>query len=253
MLPIVNIGPLAIQLPGLVILLGLWLGLTLAERNAPRFGVKANELYNLVFIALIAGIIGARLAYVLRYPQAFAGNPLSILSLNISLLDPWGGLTLGLVATLVYGQRKSMPFWSTLDALTPVLAVFAIAVSLSQFASGAAFGAPTEVPWSIHLWGADRHPTQIYEALAGGLILIILWPSRIDITKKPSGSYFLTFIALSAGAHLFLEAFRGDSILLLGVLRQRQVIAWLVLAASLWGLFRLQQKSSEEQTPEAVR
>ena len=252
MLPILNIGPLAIQLPGLVILLGLWLGLTLAERSAPRFGVKANQLYNLVFIALIAGIIGARLGYLLRYPQAFAGNPLNILSLNISLLDPWGGLALGLVAALVYGQRKGMSFWPTLDGLTPILAVLAIAISLSQLASGAAFGAPTELPWSIHLWGADRHPTQIYEALAGALILFILWPSRPNLTDKAPGSYFLTFIALSAGAHLFLEAFRGDSVLLAGGLRQAQVIAWLVLAGSLWGLGQL-QKSLQDEKPKPAK
>ena len=111
MLPILNIGPLAIQLPGLVILIGLWLGLSLAERYAARFDVKSNLLYNLVFVVLIAGIIGARLAYVIRYPQAFAGNLFSALSFNLSLLDPWAGLGLGLIAGLIYGQRKKMALW----------------------------------------------------------------------------------------------------------------------------------------------
>ena len=246
MLPVLNIGPLAIQVPGLVILLGLWLGLSLAERQAPHFGVKANQLYNLVFIALVAGLIGARLAYVLRYPQAFSGNLLSILSLNPGLLDLWGGIATGLVVALLYGQRKNMQFWPTLDALTPTLAVMAIAASLSQLASGAAFGAPTSLPWGIELWGARRHPSQLYEALAGASILMILWPGRFKPQENAPGRYFLLFIALSAGARLFLEAFRGDSVLLPGGLRLAQVLAWIVLAASLWGLHRLKGRAHPE-------
>jgi prolipoprotein diacylglyceryl transferase len=252
MLPILNIGPLAIQVTGLVLLLGVWLGLSLAERHASRFGVKPNELYNLAFVVMIAGVIGARLAYALRYPGAFAQAPLSLFSLNPGLLDAWGGLAVGLLAALIYGQRKGMAFWPTLDALTPALAVLGIALSLSQLASGAAFGSPTELPWGIELWGARRHPSQVYEALAGALILAILWPGRQDAGDRTPGTYFLTFLAASAGVRLFLEAFRGDSVLLPGGLRLAQVATWLVLAASLWGLRRLQGGASEDVSSPAA-
>jgi prolipoprotein diacylglyceryltransferase len=56
--------------------------------------------------------------------------------------------------------------------------------------------------------------------------------------------YFLSFVASSALARLFLEAFRGDSLLLAGGLRAAQVEAWIILAASLYGLYRLQKKST---------
>jgi prolipoprotein diacylglyceryltransferase len=251
MLPILNVGPLAISLPGLIVLLGLWLGLSLAERHAARFGVKTSQLYNLAIVTLVAGMIGARLAYVIRYPQAFGDSPLSILSPNYSLLDPWGGLALGLIAALIYAQRASLPFWPALDALTPMLAVMAIAVSLAQLSAGTAFGAPTTLPWGVELWGARRHPTQIYQALVAGLILAYLWPGRAGWMGRTPGRYFLTFLALSAGARLFLEAFRGDSELLPGGLRQAQALAWLVLAASLWGLHKLGQHSHEPSSQPA--
>lgn len=249
MLPFLQVGPLAVQVPGLVLLLGLWFGLSLAERHAGRFGVNANLLYNLVFVALIAGVIGARLAYVFRFPAAFLESPASLISLNPSLLDMWGGLATAVIAALAYSQRRELPFWAVLDALTLMLAVLAIAVGLANLASGAAFGAPTSLPWGIELWGTRRHPSQIYETAAAMLILWSIWPGRGGVrapqageTGYLSGRYFLSFIALSAAAHLILQAFRGDSILLPGGLRSVQVIAWLVLAASLAGLSKLRAR-----------
>jgi prolipoprotein diacylglyceryl transferase len=247
MAPILNIGPLAIQLPGLILLLGLWLGLSLAERHSATRGVSANTLYNLVFVSLIAGAIGARLAYIARYPSAFSANPLSVISLNPGLLDPVGGVASALLAALIYGQRKSIGFWQALDALTPVFAVLSVAMSLANLASGAGFGSPTNLPWGIPLWGAVRHPTQIYETLAAAIILAILWPGRERARSLQTGVYFLSFAAVTSASRLFLEAFRGDSQLLPSGIRAAQLVAWLVLAACLWGIYKLQGISSSNQ------
>ena len=174
MFPIINIGPLAIQVPGLALILGLYLGLSLAERYSNRHNISSNTLYNLVFIVLIAGVVGARLTYVLHHPDAFAGEPLNILSLNPALLDLFGGIVGATIASMIYGQRQKLTLWSTLDALTPAFAVFSVAIGIAHLASGDAFGAPTELPWGIELWGAKRHPTQIYESIAATIILVLL-------------------------------------------------------------------------------
>lgn len=234
MLPVIQIGPLALQAPGLALLLGIWLGLSLAEKHAARHGVSPSKLYNLVFIALIAGLIGARLVYALRYPEAFLASPLSIFSLNPGLLDGLGGAVIGAIAALAYAQRSKLPLWPTLDALTPGLAVFMIGLGAAHFAAGTAFGAPTTLPWGVHLWGETRHPSQLYEILAAALILALLWPGKERLAMPLPGHYFLNFAALSAAARLLLEAWRGDSALLPGGLRLAQVIAWLILAACLW-------------------
>jgi len=240
MLPILNIGPLAIQLPGLLLIVGLWLGLTLAERFSSRYQVNPSKLYNLVFIALISAAIGARLTYVIRYPGAFRDNLISLVSLNPGLLDPLGAVAGALIAALVYGQRKELSLWPTLDALTPLFATVAIALNLSQLSSGTAFGSTTSLPWAIDLWGAQRHPTQIYEAIAATIILIIIWPSRKHVQDLRPGVYFLSFITLSSIARLVLEVFRGDSIILPGGFRLPQVIAWIILAICFFGIHKLQ-------------
>jgi phosphatidylglycerol:prolipoprotein diacylglycerol transferase len=111
-----------------------------------------------------------------------------------------------------------------------LFATLAIGLSLSHLAAGTAFGSPTDLPWGIDLWNATRHPTQVYDLIAALLIFAFVWFRRTDSTP---GTEFLLFTALTAGAHLFLEAFRGDSTLILGGVRLGQVVAWLVLALAL--------------------
>jgi prolipoprotein diacylglyceryltransferase len=167
------------------------------------------------------------------------------------MLDGGGGLVVGALAGLVYGQRKHMPLWPTLDALTPALAILAVGLGLAHLASGNAFGAPTRLPWGIDLWGEKRHPSQVYEIMAALAILALVWPRPAQDETWPPGARFLAFIALSAFARLFLEAFRGDSTLLVGSLRTAQVAAWLVLAAALWaiGKRRLHGKPRSHTVP----
>ncbi|MDH5507732.1 MAG: prolipoprotein diacylglyceryl transferase, partial [Anaerolineae bacterium] len=151
----------------------------------------------------------------------------------------------GLVSGLIYGQRKGLRLRPTLDALTPVLAVLAIALAMANAASGKAFGAASELPWAIQLWGAMRHPTQIYQLLAAGWIAWCVAPSRTE-NQQPEGTLFTKFVIYSAAAHLFLEAFRGDSILLPNGWRSTQVLAWSILAIGLWAYGRLQYPNHTE-------
>jgi prolipoprotein diacylglyceryl transferase len=247
MFPILQIGPLAVQVPGLVLIAGLWIGLTISERRAHRLGENPSHLYNIVFITLIAGVIGARLSYAVTYPEAFIENPLSLISLNPGLLDPFAGGLIALGANAIYLFRKKIPIWSTLDALTPLMAILGIAIGISHIASGSAFGIPTHLPWGIELWGAIRHPTQIYELIiATGILVIIIILDRTSWNSNP-GNLFLSFISLTTFSRLFLEAFRGDSILFESGIRIAQVVSWLVLAVCL-GLLGWQNQKSKQDT-----
>jgi phosphatidylglycerol---prolipoprotein diacylglyceryl transferase len=236
MLPFLQIGSVALRTSGLLLLVGAYLGLNLAERRIPKGGPAPDQLYNLIFIGLIAGILAARLSFALQNFGFFSESPLNLLSLDTSLLDPFGGVAAALISVLIYGQRKKLAFWLTLDTFTPVLAVSTVFLGLAHIASGAAFGAPTSLPWGIDLWGAKRHPSQIYETLAAIAILAVLW-RKFGKDGAP-GRVFLLFVTVNAGAHLFLEAWRGDSPTILGGVRVAQVVAWTVMALGLWFLER---------------
>ncbi len=245
MFPTLQLGPLNLQAPPLFILLAIWLGLSLAERFAPRRGISADTLYNLVFAALVSGILGARLGFIALNPSAFT-SLWDVVSLNPGLLDTPSGLAAALLAAFIYGQRKKMPLWPTLDALTPLFAVTMLGIGFSRLASGQAFGMETSLPWAIDLWGARRHPTQAYEILAALATLLLLSPKLAPSTR--SGVLFARFAALTAGWNLFILAFRGDSTLLPGGLRAEQLIAWMVLTAALILLDRLHNQIPENST-----
>jgi prolipoprotein diacylglyceryltransferase len=231
MLPILQLGPLAIPVPGLVLLLGVWVALTLAEKEANRLRLNADALNSAVFVGLVAGLLGARLAYVARHWSAYAADPWGVVSLNTAALAPVDGALLGVMAATVYGVRQQLPLRATLDALAPGLAAMGVAMAVAHVASGDAFGIAARLPWSIHLWGEYRHPSQFYELFAALGILGSAWRNRV---RAPfAGFSFLLVVALSAGARLFLEAFRGDSLVIAGGWRVAQVWALIVLAACL--------------------
>ncbi len=227
----------------ILVVAALWAGLYLAEKHSKKHGISISDLNNIVFFPLIGFIIGGRILFALENFSAFSKNPQSLISLNLDLFDPIGGLAVAGIVALIYGQRRKLSFWSTLDALTPLFAIFALGLGLAHLASGSAFGKETALPWGIQLWEATRHPSQIYEILASLLIFGLLWFQKSD--SRP-GVYFLTFAALTSGFYLFLEAFRGDSTLILGGLRATQVVAWIGLAISLFLLDKYSQDSLEE-------
>jgi prolipoprotein diacylglyceryltransferase len=182
-------------------------------------------------VGLVAGLLGARLAYAARHWSAYAADPWGIVSLNTAALVPADGVLIGLIAATVYGSRRRLPLRTTLDSLAPGLAGMAVAVAVAHVASGDAFGAVARLPWSIHLWGEHRHPSQFYELIAALAVLGIAWRSR---ARAPFAAFnFLLVVALSAAARLFLEAFRGDSLVIAGGWRVAQLWGLVILAVCL--------------------
>lgn len=222
-----------------------WLGMTLAEQRSSRHHIDSQILSNLAFTGLIGYLLGGRLLFAAEHLNAYLHSPLSLLSLNVSAFDNWGALAIALIAAFAYGQRKEMSFWPSLDALTPLLAIIAIGVGLYHFASGQAFGRETDLPWAIQEWGANRHPTQLYEIILSLIIFAIIWSKK---SKGGAGGQFLLFLAMTSAGRLFLEAFRGDSTLVFGSLRAAQILAWLVLTISLTALEVLGARERENRT-----
>ncbi|HUF37780.1 MAG TPA: prolipoprotein diacylglyceryl transferase family protein [Anaerolineales bacterium] len=246
MFPILQIGGLAIQVPGLLILLGIWLGLHTAERGAGRHGVPAETLYNLAFNAIIAAVVGARLAYAGLHLDAFIRSPLGLFSLRPELLDPLGGLAAGGLAFYIAVRRRSLDPGRVLDALTPLVAMLLIAIPVAHLAAGTGYGAPTELPWAVDVWGASRHPIQVYEILAAtGIFAWFQYGPRIRNQTRISGVGFLNFLVISAAARVFLEAFRGDGLLIGPGFRLAQVAGWAIAAAGLAGLWALGRRAHE--------
>lgn len=241
MLPTLQLGPLSIQTPGLILLAALWIGVSQAGRHAPKFSLSSAMIDNITLVALLVGIVGGRASYVLQNLPAFTRAPLNIIALNPELFDVWGGLLAAALAVLIYTQRKGLGWAETFDALTPAAAVVMVGLGLSHLAAGSAYGRPTDLPWGLNLWGVPRHPTQVYETLLALGVGILIWPrdaGKLGIfgwDVRPGG-VFWGFVALSALARIVLESFLAEQSLWLGWLPAGQVIAWGVLALGVFAL-----------------
>lgn len=233
MFPFLRLGPFLLQLPGLALLAGVWIGSSLVDKEATRLELKPRAISNLIFYGLVAGIVGARLGYAVRYLSTYLANPLDLLALTPATLSPGVGMVTGVAVAVLFGRRKQLPLRPTLDALAPGLAAFLVCNGMANILSGDAFGSPANVPWAIYLWDENRHPSQIYETLAALLVFAVEWKQPLG--RPGAGANFLLVVALSAAARVFLEAFRGDSLIWPGGFRAAQVIGLVVLAAS-WHL-----------------
>ena len=227
MFPYLRLGPFLLQMPLLALFIGFWIGNTFVEREAVRLGLNKEKINNLIGYGLFGGIFGARLVYAAQYASVYLANPLGLFSLNTSTLSPIGGFLIGIAAAAAYGYRHKLPFRKTLDALTPGFAFFMIMIGVSHLLSGNAYGAPTRVPWAFYLWSDYRQPTQLDEIFFALMFCTIILPRMIPANAP--GLRFVQFIALSAVARVFIEAFRGDSVLWLDGYRAAQVMGLLVL------------------------
>jgi len=231
MLPFVRVGPLLVQLPGLVLLAGIWIGMNFVEKEAVRLRLNASTVLNMILFGLVGGLFGARLVYALEHLGSYVAAPLSLFALSASALHPMGGLLAGALIAYLYGRSIALPARQTLDALAPGLAVFMIALGAANFLSGNGYGSSLQAPWAIFLWGEYRHPTQIYETLLAAAVFLV-W-EFLPAGPWP-GARFWQVVALTAAARLFTEAFHADSIITPGGFRLAQLAALFVLAAAMF-------------------
>ena len=235
MFPALNILGVTVQTYPFVLVLASAAGLWLSERTARRLGLDADAVNSLGFYALLATVLGARLAYVVTHWSAYRDAMLSIFSLTPTALSWPGGVPIGCLVASVYWRRQQLPVGATLDALAPGLAVALAVERLGAFLSGNSLGRPTTLPWGVYLWDQVRHPVQLYEMVALLLILgVLLWHRA----RRPfAGHSFVLFVALYAGARLFLEAFRAQTPLFAGGVRAIQVGALVTMMGAVWYLY----------------
>jgi phosphatidylglycerol---prolipoprotein diacylglyceryl transferase len=232
MFPYLRLGPFILPMASLALLAGLWTGLAFIEREAARLKINQSTFGNIVLYSLLAGLIGARVGYALEFPAVYLSNPLSLLALTPTTLSPVMGLAIGLIAFVIFIQRKNLPLRPTLDAIAPGLALFMAFVGLAHILSGDAYGAPTNVPWAIRLWNEYRHPSQFYETFMALTIFLVI--QERFLKPEGAGLNFLLTIALFSASRVFLETFRGDSVFWPGGFREAQVIALIIMAISFY-------------------
>lgn len=207
MYPTLLIGPIAVPTYPLFLLLAFWAGLWLTARRAGQLGLDSDHVYNAGLYGLIAGIIGARLWFVLSHWENYAANLSQALSLSRSALSAPEGLMVAGLVVLIYLQRSRVSLGAFVDAAAPGLALAIAVGNIGAFLGGEALGSVTTVPWAVEIGGIARHPAQLYQALAA---LMILGGLLYAGNYRPwPGFQFWLFLVLYGFARLLLEIFQA--------------------------------------------
>ncbi len=235
MLPVVQIGRVALPTQPLMLLITFYAGLWLASREVTRRGFDGEILWSAGFLGLAAGLIGGRLAYVIQHWSAYREDLGAILSLTPGTISFYSALVVGLVAAFAYLARAQWIRVEALDGIAPGAALALVLLSLSNFLSGEAFGTPSDVPWAIPLWDARRHPVQLYEALALLGVLAILWRRR----ERARPGWMTWALVLGYGlTRLAFEPFRAEPWIWEGGYRGFQVLGLIAALVALWEITR---------------
>jgi phosphatidylglycerol:prolipoprotein diacylglycerol transferase len=161
----------------------------------------------------------------------------------------WPGALLGgLLAAYLWCRHNSLDALRLADSAALTLPAVQVIASVGLLLSGEAFGMPTSLPWGVPLFGAVRHPTQIYFALAALGSLLLLW--RLSQRPLPLGALWMSYLGLQGLTSLLIEALRADSLVLPGGIRAAQVFG---LALLLYALSWMQRYRGTAQPLEAER
>src|SRR5215831_13732568 len=183
---LVELGPISVYTYGVLLAAAYLLGLRLAMARAKTRGLDAVRVLDLGIYIIISALIGAKLLLLVTDFQAFRNDPRELLTLARSGGVFYGGLILAVVVAIWFIRRVGLPLWTTCDVFAPGIALGHIVGRFGCLFAGCCYGRPTNLPWGITFrdpfaqanvgtpLNVPLHPTQLYEAGAELIILIVL-------------------------------------------------------------------------------
>lgn len=175
-----SLGPLAVRWYGLIYALGFLLGYWVLRKAArhkliPNLTERLAEDY--ILLLMLGSIIMARLAQVIIYdPSYYARNLLEIPAVWHGGLSIHGGLLGAIIVTAYFCKKHNIKFYHIADiAVVPLALAFTFG-KIANFANAELYGTKTDAPWCVVFPDIDgcRHPMQLYEALYGYALFVIL-------------------------------------------------------------------------------
>jgi len=252
-----SIGPMTIRWYGVMAAIGFLLATVLITMNRKRANMSDNQASTLLFIAIIGGVVGARIFYVIQnWSKQFSGNFLEIFRIDHGGLVFYGGFFLAVGGIIVYCRKSKLDMVRVLDVFTPAMAIGHAMGRIGCFLNGCCYGNVTHSCLGVHYpegstaWlkfsGAPLHPVQLYEA-CGNIILAAVMFILLRRTKR--GIPIASYLTLYGILRFSDEFFRGDHSfdqLWLGRFTPAQTIGLLLIPAGICTLIYFLRKNDKE-------
>lgn len=233
-----HLGKLTVTGFGIVMMLTFLMGGWILDRELRRLKLNAEYAGDMIFAAVVGGIIGAKLWFVV-----LNGGPL----LARSGLVWYGGFVGGTLGVILNGWRRRVPVRWTAQLVAPTLAAGYALGRVGCFLVGDDYGGPTSLPWGVrfpdgsppstaanlrlfHVQVPDAiapnmvmavHPTQLYEVFAMLVVFAILWRWRTK--ARGTGWLFGAYLVFAGIERFFIEILRAKDDRLFGAFTVAQV------------------------------
>ena len=217
---------------GVLMALGMASGIALCCAREKRYNVPRDTTLDLALIVIPAGIVGARLYYVLFSWREYAANPIRALFIWEGGMAVYGSIIGGLVAGFLYARVKKLPFLRLADLFAPSVAMGQAIGRWGNFVNQEAYGAVATQPWQqrfpisvfIRADGQWHFATFFYEsAWCLAIVAMLLVAERKRLFRR-DGGVFRTYVFLYAVERALVEGLRTDS-LYLGPFRVSQLLS----------------------------
>lgn len=222
------------------------------ERNFRRAKITADA-FVIVVVAMVAGIVGAKLWHVLDTPSEFRQEGWRVLW-DTGGFAWFGGLTFGITALIIQGLREKIGALRTLDLAAPAAAIGYGVGRVGCFLSGdGCYGIPTKLPWGMAFpHGIEPitqrvHPTPLYEMAAGILIGAWLWVRGGK--QRPVGSILGEYLILTGTARFLVEFLRRNPKVLFGLSNAQLASAGCVVAGAVLLVWLAKRRPVAEEKP----
>ncbi len=234
-----SIGNIEIRWYSILILIGAFLAYFIIQREAKRFKIDTDFVFNLFFYTLVFGIIGARLYYVLFNWNLYAADIPSIFEFWNGGLAIHGGIIAGLITIFIYTKKHNIRLLKILDIIVPGLILAQAIGRWGNFFNSEAHGAATTIlnlqekfiPRFIidgmNIGGIYYEPTFYYESLwciLGFIILLIIRRNK----KIKVGFLSAIYLIWYGIGRFIIESMRTDS-LMFGAFKMAQIASLIMI------------------------
>ena len=235
--PEIHIGPLTLQTFGLMFALAFLAAGALIAKRLKEIGKPVDWAYEMGFAALIGGIVGSRLYFIVDNYDSVKDDLLGNVFSGSGLVW-YGGAIGGAIGVLLWAWYRGFLGLALLDLAAPALALgYAIGRCGCQLSGDGDYGEPWDGPWAMSYPDGTVptddtvHPTPIYETLAMGLGAWIFWQLR---DRLRTGVLFAIYLLYAGGERFLVEFVRRNSEVALGLTAAQLESLAMMLAGAIW-------------------
>jgi phosphatidylglycerol:prolipoprotein diacylglycerol transferase len=219
---LINFGFFEIRWYSLAYILGILIGwwvakkiiLSKIENRTVVFDVKIFD--DLISYIIISIILGGRLGYIVFYNFSYyLNNPLDIFKIWQGGMSFHGALIGIILGTYLFTKKTKINLFFFLDIIASVAPIGIFFGRIANFINGELYGKPSKVFWSVIFPEVDkipRHPSQLYEALLEGVILLIILISVVYKKETKTGTVSALFMIFYGFFRIIAEQFREPDI-----------------------------------------